>query len=74
MRAKQPTYAILTAKNDFAKKKIDYHTEKWVLIEEIKEARYTRDNGPFLVLRSRDGKKCIIAKKTNDADFDIRVL
>jgi hypothetical protein len=74
MREKQPTYAILTPKNDFAKKKMTYHSEKWILLEEINEVRYTRDSGPFLVLRSRDGKKCIIAKKTDDADFDVRVL
>lgn len=72
MREKKESYVIITPKNDGATKKMDYHGDRWILRAEVPTTRFSREPGPWLVLISRDGKKCIHVKKTDDPDFSVR--
>jgi len=74
MREKKERYAVITAKHEEAKKKLDYHGERWLFRGEVESLKYVRGEGPWLVLVSRDGKKCIHINKKNDNDFTVRLL
>lgn len=73
-RRQTETYIVLTPKNTEAKKKLEYHGERWVLRKEVDIVKFSREPGPWLVLMSRDGKKLMHVKKANDPDFDTRVI
>ena len=67
-------YVILTPKNDNGKKKLDYHGDKWLFLRIVDNLKFIREPGPFIVLQSRDGKKCIHVKEKEDPDFCIRFV
>lgn len=73
-RAKKETYAIITPKNDAATKKLEWHGNRWIFRSLVDMVKFSRDPGPWYVLISRDGKKCIYVRKTDDVDFDIRIM
>ena len=72
-RAKQIKYVILTPKNELAKSKLEWHGERWEFRKTVSEVRFSRDTGPYIVVMSRDGKKCLTVKAKDDPDFDIRM-
>lgn len=74
MREKKETYAVLTPKNDSAKKRMEYHGNKWIFRGEVDTLKFVKGEGPWLVLISRDGKKCIHVHKKNDPDFSAYLL
>lgn len=67
-------YVVLAPKNDEGKKRLDYHGDRWILRGETATLQYVREVGPWLILISRDGKKCLHVKKKDDKDFDVRPL
>lgn len=67
-------YIILTPKNDVGKKKMDYHTDRWLYRGTVEKLKFTRDIGPFIVAMSLDGKKCLHIKEKDDPDFTYRML
>jgi len=72
--AKKEKYAIITPKNEGAKKRMEYHGDRWLFRGEVDTLKFVRGEGPWLVLVSRDGKKCIHINKKNDNDFQVRML
>jgi hypothetical protein len=72
-RAKQIKYVILTPKNDVAKSRLEWHGERWEFRRIVFEVKFSREPGPYVVVMSRDGKKCLTIKSKNDPDFDIRM-
>lgn len=74
MRGQKDTeiYVVLTPKNDAAKKKMDYHGNRWILRRELETVKFSMERGPWLVIVSRDGKKLMHVKKENDPEFDVR--
>lgn len=73
MREKIP-YIVLTAKTAVGKEKLSYHGERWILKGKTEKLKFTRDPGPWLIVISRDGKKCIHIKEKDDLDFTTRML
>jgi len=69
MRTKKEKYAVIIPKHDDAKKRLEYHGEKWLL----RGTKLIRDE-EYFVFRSRDGKKCIHVNKKNDNDFTVRLM
>lgn len=74
MREKKEKYAVITPKHEGAKKQMEYHGERWVFRGEVESLKFVRGEGPFIVLVSRDGKKCLHIKKRDDKDFAVRLL
>lgn len=69
--SKKEKYAVLTPKTEEANKKLSYHGNRWLLKGEVESLKFSRTVGPFYLLISRDGKKCLHIQKTNDPDFII---
>ena len=67
---KKEKFVILSPKNASAKERMEYHGDKWVIREVVDNVKFSREPGPYLVLISRDGKKCLHIKKKDDKDFD----
>lgn len=67
-------YAVLTPKHEAAIKKLDYHGTRWLYRGQVEALKFTRDSGPFIILVSRDGKKCLHIKKTDDKDYTYHLL
>ena len=74
MTKRKENYIVLIPKNESAKEKIGYHGERWILKNTIDKLKFTREEGPFLLLMSRDGTKYIHVKQSNDSLFNIRNL
>lgn len=72
--SKKEKYAVVMPKHDSARKKLDYHGERWLFRGEVESLKFVRGEGPFLVLISRDGKKCLHIQKRNDPDFSVHML
>lgn len=64
----------LDATSDAGRDKIRQYTDKWEYRGEIEGLRYIRDQGPSIVVRSRDGSKIIFIKKQNDPNFKFRMV
>ena len=69
-RQKKIHYAILTPRNDEAKKKLEYHGDKWIIKGWKDTVRFDSLNmGRWSVLVSRDGNKCLLVKEVEDKFF-----
>lgn len=73
-RQKKEHYVVLTPKNDDARKRLSYHGERWILRDTIDKLKFSMEPGPFFLLVSKDGKKCLHVKKEYDTDFNVRVV
>lgn len=71
---KKEQFVILEAKTDKGKEKLGYHGEKWVFREEIENLKFCRQQGPSIVVRSRDGSKVLFIKKQDDPDITYRMV
>ena len=67
-------YVLVSAKTDKGKDKISYHGEKWLFREEVTQLKFTREPGPFLIFRSRDGTRVLFVKKQDDTDIAYRFV
>jgi hypothetical protein len=74
MREKKQTYVIITPKNDKAVERMSYHGDRWILRETKEKLTFSTVSEPHYCLLSRDGNKILLIKKTNDSDFDVRVI
>ena len=74
MATKKKQIVILTAKTDKGKEKLSYHPEKWLFIEEVDRRKFSREQGPFIVVRSSDGKAVLLIKKVDDRDIAYRMV
>lgn len=74
--SKQPKikYVSLIPKTEEARKRLEYHGEKWILTGKQDEVKYSREPGPYLRLTSRDGNKCICVKETDDKDYIVSMV
>lgn len=71
---KREKFVILEAKTDKGKEKLGYHGDKWILRDEIENLKFDRRQGASIVVRSRDGSKILFIKKTDDPDFNFRIV
>lgn len=72
-RQKKQTYVELTPKTDQGRKRASYHGARWLLRQETTEPFRGASPGTWLAVRSSDGKTMLWVKKTDDADFNVRV-
>lgn len=71
-REKKETYATIIPKTENGKLRMDYHGERWIYKGQVDTLKYSK-GGPWHILISRDGTKCLHIKKENDIDFDVRL-
>lgn len=71
-REKKEPLVELTPKNESGKKRMSYHGNRWVLRQEVETLGGCRIPGPWLGVRSRDGKTFLWIHKNNDTDFTVR--
>lgn len=74
MPNKKVKYVVIEPISEKGKKELAYHTTKWEFREEIEKLKFSRDPGPFLVLRSLDGSKVLFVKKEGDLHFRWRTV
>jgi len=71
---KRQQFVILTPKNDAAKLRLEYHSERWLLKGTQDGLKYSHDQARYYRVVSRDGSKLMLVKETDDKDFYVRLL
>lgn len=73
--AKKIRYALLEGKSEKGIKKLGHRNgEKWIVTGEVEGLKFVRSQGPSYVMTSRDGLAVIFVKKTNEIDYNFRLL